>query len=154
MRKLFLLPAGALLLAGCDFSGGSDAVTAPIARIQITDVAVSMDEDGSNQDVFFEIQNAAGRSFYRSPVQTDADLTDGASAVIDGSVEIPSTASQMQIAFYDADGTQLADADRLALSETFTIADLQAAADGQVSIGAQDRSPSREARFTVVRSGQ
>ena len=144
MRTLFLFSAGALLLTGCDFAGGSDAASFSVASVQATDISFPADEDGTAPDVFFEIQDGTGRSYYRSDVQNNADVTMGARATIVSAISIPSATMPLQIAVYDFD-TSLSDSDLVAQSKSFTAAEV---ADESATTLAAERG---SATFTVVR---
>lgn len=146
MRKLLLFSAGALVLAGCDFTGDSGSVSAPIASVQASGLPGTSDPDGSGPDIFFEIQDIAGRSFYRSAIVSDVDSAQTAQTAVSGTVSIPSSTMPLQIAVYDFDdsfnGSQL-----MARSTTFT-AD-QVAATPQITVGSRDSASPTQ--FTVVR---
>lgn len=144
MRTLFLFSAGALLLTGCDFIGGSDAASFSVASVRATDISFPTDEDGSAPDVFFEIQDGTGRSYYRSDVQNDADVTAGARAAIAAAIEIPSATMPLQIAIYDFD-TALSDSDLVAQSERFTVDQISGSAETTLA------AARGSATFTVVR---
>ena len=149
MRKLILFSAGAFALAGCDFSGGSDAVTAPFASLQATnlpaeDGRTAWDADGTTPDVFFEIQDVSGRSVYRSAVQADADITASISAAVAAGTEIPSSTLALRVAVYDFDES-LASSDLMARSAVFTAEQVASASETQIA------AESGSAQFTVVR---
>jgi hypothetical protein len=146
MHKLFLFSAGALALAGCDFAGGSADATAPIASLQVSDLPAATETDGSAPDVFFEIQDVNGRSYYRSAVVNDADISAGASAAISGAVEIPSSTMPLQISVYDFDDS-LNESTLMARSTRFTADEIAAAAE--LSLASADAASA--ARFTVTR---
>ncbi|HEX9953075.1 MAG TPA: hypothetical protein VGB53_14995 [Rubricoccaceae bacterium] len=145
MRKTLLFSLGALALAGCDFSGGSDAV-APIASLQATNLPAAT---GPSADLFFEVQDAVGRSYYRSEIQQGAS-TDSLVTSLPDSFSIPSTTSTMYIAVFDWENSVL-QSRLLARSTGFSTADLTAAPlvlqDAPFG-GAGDS----EATFTVTRS--
>ena len=61
MKKYFAFAACAVLLAGCDFLGGSDAPVASVANITITDAAF-----GGASDIRVEVQDVAGRAYSES----------------------------------------------------------------------------------------
>ena len=144
MRMTLLFSLGALALAGCDFSGGSDAV-APIASLQATNLpAVS----SGSAELFFEVQDAVGRSYYRSEIQQGAS-TDLLQASLPAGFQVPSAAVTMYIAVFDWE-TSVLQSRLLARSTGFTSADLTAAPlvlqDAPFG-GAGDS----EATFTVTR---
>ena len=145
MRKLILFSAGALALAGCDFAGGSDDVTASISRIQASGLPAASDPDGSAPDVFFEVQDITGRSFYRSAVVENADISQEAVAAISGSVSVPSSTMPLQISVYDYD-TSLTESTLMARSTTFTADEV--AATPELTL---DATASAGTQFTVVR---
>ena len=145
MRKTLLFSLGALALAGCDFAGGSDAV-APIASLQAANLpAVTT----GSAELFFEVQDAGGRSYYRSEIQQGAS-TDSVQTSLPTGFDIPSTTSTMYIAVFDYE-TSILQSRLLARSTGFTAADLTAAPlvlqDAPFG-GAGDS----EATFTVTRS--
>ena len=143
MRKAFLFSAGALLLAGCDFAGGSDAGSATISSLK----AANLPEATGQPDLFFEIQDATGRSYYRSPVQEGASTEEFATAIPDG-FQTPSTA--MYVAVYDFEGS-LNTSKMLARSAGFT-ADQVSAAPLQLEDAPFRHSADTEATFTVTGS--
>ena len=61
MKKYFAFAACAVLLAGCDFLGGSDAPVASVANITITEAAL-----GGASSIRVEVQDIAGRSYSES----------------------------------------------------------------------------------------
>ena len=144
MRKTLLVAFGAAALAGCDFSGGSDAV-APIASLQASNLPAA---DGS-ADLFFEVQDASGRSYYRSEVQIGAS-TESFQTTLPAGIELPGAAAQMYVAVYDLGATTL-ESRVLARSTGFTTADLTAS-----PLVLQDApflsAGNSEATFTVTRS--
>ena len=148
MRALLLLPLGAaLLLTGCD-AAGDNASVAPIQSIMVTDIPVPSDEDGSAPDIFFEVQDLSGRSVYRSAVQTDADVSDGASFSVTEAVAVPTSTMPLRISVYDFDGS-LNTSTLMAKSETFTAS--QIAASEETTLNTATPSATR---FTVARSAQ
>ena len=146
MHKLFLFSAGALALAGCDFAGGTADATAPIASLQVTGLPATAETDGSTPDVFFEIQDASGRSYYRSAVADNAAWTGSSEAAISGAVEIPSSRMPLQISVYDFDNT-LNESTLMARSTRFTSDEI--AASAELSLASADAASA--ARFTVTR---
>ena len=146
MRKTVLFTLGALALAGCDFAGGSSAV-APIASLKAENLPAAT---GPSADLFFEVQDATGRSFYRSAVQEGAS-TEEIQASLPAGFEIPSATSTMYVAVFDFEGTLL-DSKLVARSVGFTAADLTA-----TPLVLQDApfrgSRDSDATFTVARSG-
>lgn len=146
MRKTVLFTFAAAALAGCDFSGGSDAV-APISSLKAANLPAAT---GPSADLFFEVQDATGRAYYRSAVQRGADIADFQAALPEG-VSVPSPTSQMYVAVYDFENTTI-ESDLLARSTAFTAADL-----GAAPIVLQDApflsAGDTEATFTVARSG-
>jgi len=68
MKKYFAFAACAVLLAGCDFLGGSDAPVASVANITITEAAL-----GGASSIRVEVQDIAGRSYSGSD-HTDVSL--------------------------------------------------------------------------------
>ncbi|HEX8298683.1 MAG TPA: hypothetical protein VF594_05920, partial [Rubricoccaceae bacterium] len=145
MRKTLLFSLGAVVLAGCDFSGGSDAV-APISSLKAENLPAAT---GPSADLFFEVQDAVGRSYYRSAVQIGAS-TDSLETSVPASLEIPTATSPMYIAVFDYENSLL-ESRMLARSTAFTAAELTAA-----PLVLQD-APFRntgdsEATFTVTRS--
>ncbi len=145
MRKTVLFTLGALALAGCDFAGGSSAV-APIASLKAENLPAAT---GPSADLFFEVQDATGRSFYRSAVQQDASTAEVQTSLPAG-FEIPSATSTMYIAVFDFEGTVLT-SKIVARSTGFTAADLTAA-----PLVLQDEpfqsAANSDATFTVTRS--
>ena len=146
MRTLFLFSVGAVALAGCDFSGGSDAaVTAPFASLQATGLPAEnrrapWDADGTAPDVFFEIQDVSGRSLDRS----QPDPTGAATATIPAGTELPSSTMPLRIAVYDFDES-LAASSLMARSAVFTADQVATASETQIA------AESGPAQFTVVR---
>lgn len=146
MRILYLLSASALLLAGCDFAGGSDATMAPIARLEASNLPAAT---GPSADLFFEIQDANGKAYYRSEVQNGAS-TDSVATATDGGIEIPTPTSTMYVAVYDFE-TSRQFSKMLARSRGFSAAELT---DAPLEL---EDAPTRftgdsEATFTVTRS--
>ncbi len=144
MRKTVLFTFAAAALAGCDFSGGSDAV-APISSLQATNLPAAT---GPSADLFFEVQDGTGRAYYRSAVQQGASTAAFEAALPEG-VSVPSPTAQMYVAVYDFEGTTLNSA-LLARSTAFTAADL-----GAAPLTLQDApfltAGDSEATFTVTR---
>ena len=58
MKKIFAFAACVVLLAGCDFLGGSGDTVATVANITITDVALN-----GATDIRVEVQDVAGRAY-------------------------------------------------------------------------------------------
>jgi len=146
MNKLLLVAAGVIALSGCDFAGNSDAVNASISSLQVTNLPVTSDEDGSAPDVFFEIQNAAGRSYFRTAVVENADLSAPVVGAVTEEIELISGTQPLYIAAYDFDGT-LRESSLMARSAVFTSDEVEAA--GDLTIGAMDGA--NAAQFTVSR---
>lgn len=144
MRKTVLFTFAAAALAGCDFSGGSDAV-APISTLKASNLPAAT---GMSADLFFEVQDATGRSYYRSPVQQNANTAEVQIALPEG-VSVPSPTSQMYVAVYDFENSTI-ESDLLARSTAFTVADL-----GAAPLVLQDApfltAGNTEATFTVTR---
>ena len=63
MKKFFALAAVAALFAGCDFAG-SDVEAASIAGVTVSGVTAP-----EGQTAFVDVQDVAGRSFYRAELQ-------------------------------------------------------------------------------------
>ena len=146
MRKTVLFTLGALALAGCDFAGGSGA-TAPIASLKAQNLPATA---GPSADLFFEVQDATGRSFYRSAVQQGAS-TDEIEASLPAGFEIPSATSTMYVAVFDYENSLL-ESKLVSRSAGFTATDITAAP--LVLEDAPFRgSPDSDATFTVTRSG-
>jgi hypothetical protein len=72
MKKLVALAACAALLSGCDFVGGTDVDPVSFSSIVITDTPLPRDEDGSQPDLYVEVQGADGRAIFQGPVVEDA----------------------------------------------------------------------------------
>lgn len=146
MRKTVLFTFAAAALAGCDFSGGSDAV-APISTLKASNLPAAT---GASADLFFEVQDATGRAYYRSDVQQGASTADIQISLPEG-VSVPSPASRMYVAVYDFENTTL-ESDLLARSTGFTAADL-----GAAPLVLEDapflNAGNTEATFTVTGSG-
>ena len=68
MKKFFAFAACAVLLAGCDFLGGSDDLVASVANVTITAAAL-----GGASNIRVEVQDVAGRAYSESD-QTDVSL--------------------------------------------------------------------------------
>lgn len=147
MRKTALFTLGALALAGCDSSGGSGTV-APIAGLSAQNLPAAT---GPSADLFFEVQDATGRSFYRSAVEQGASTAEIQTSLPAG-FEIPSATATIYVAVFDYE-TSLLESKLVARSAGFTAADLTAA-----PLVLQD-APFRgtrdsDATFTVTRSAQ
>ncbi len=145
MRKTVLFTLGALALAGCDFAGGSSA-TAPIASLKAQNLPAAT---GPSADLFFEVQDATGRSFYRSAVQQGANLNEIQASVPAG-FQIPSATSTMYVAVFDFEGTLL-DSKLVARSAGFTAADLSGS-DLVLQDAPFRGSADSDATFTISRS--
>lgn len=146
MRKAILFTFAAAALAGCDFSGGSDAV-APISTLKASNLPAAT---GPSADLFFEVQDATGRSYFRSAVQQGASTADFEVAMPAG-FAIPSPAARMYIAVYDFENTTI-ESDLLARSTGFTVDNLTAAPLMLEDEPFLTAGPS-DATFTVTRSG-
>lgn len=147
MRKTVLFTLGALALAGCDFVGGSGA-TAPIGSLKAQNLPAAT---GPSADLFFEVQDATGRSFYRSAIQEGAS-TDEIQASIPAGFEIPSATATMYVAVFDFEDSLL-ESKLVARSAGFTAADLT---DTPLVLEDAPFRGSRDsdATFTVARSAQ
>ncbi len=146
MRNILLFSVGALALAGCDFAGSTSDIAAPIASLQASALPTTPDADGTAPDVFFEIQDAGGRTIYRSDVATDADISQGASAAISEAITVRSSTMGLQVAVFDFDGS-FQNSRRMARSLPFTVDEL--AATPSISLGSNDGSTTTQ--FTVTR---
>ena len=69
MKKILTLVAAAALFTGCDFAGGADGPAVTIANVVVSDVPVA---EGSTPIV--EVQDIAGRAYFRAEIQPDAAL--------------------------------------------------------------------------------
>lgn len=149
MKKTFsLLALGAFVLAGCDFAGSTDSATAPIASIQASQLAGA----ASQTDLFIEVQDVTGRSYYRS-AQTSA--VDGTLTIRpEAGVALPSATMPVHIAVYDFDGS-FQDSRLIARSAAFTAERLSAEASVALADGGRWRTfAGSDAQFTVSRSAE
>ena len=121
MRKTVLFTFAAAALAGCDFAGGSDSVVAPISTLKASNLPA---QTGISADLFFEVQDATGRAYYRSAVVQGADLTNFEMAVPAG-IELPGAGARMYVAVYDFENSTI-ESDLLARSTGFGPEDLGA----------------------------
>ena len=147
MRNLLLFSVGALALAGCDFAGGSSGAAAPIASLQAANLPAAT---GATADLFFEIQDATGRAYYRSAIQSGASTVSLTDTVTE-TISIPSSAAPMYVAVYDFESS-FHTSDLLARSAAFTGADLAAAAQITRDDAPFMSSAPNEATFTITRS--
>lgn len=145
MRKTVLFTLGALALAGCDTAGSG--ATAPIASLKAENLPAAT---GASADLFFEVQNATGRSFYRSEIQQGANPSEF-EASLPASFEIPSATATLYVAVFDFEGSLL-ESKVVARSTGFTAADLTAAPLVLQDAPYRDAGAS-DATFTVTRSG-
>ncbi len=146
MRKTVLFTFAAAALAGCDFSGGSDSVVAPISTLKASNLPA---QTGPSADLFFEVQDAVGRAYYRSAVVQGADLANFEMALPAG-VELPGAGARMYVAVYDFENSTI-ESDVLARSTGFSPSDL-----GATPLVLQDapflQAGDSDATFTVTSS--
>lgn len=119
MKAPYFLAAGALLLTGCDFAGSSEAIMAPIARIEASNLPSAT---GDSADLFFEVQDANGKMYFRSAPQAGAS-TDSVAVTLDNGFSLPTPTSTMYVAVYDYE-TSLQFSKLLARSRGFSVAEL------------------------------
>lgn len=137
MKALALTALGALALTGCDFSGSSDFVAIPVANVQIDNLP-AMQPDGTPWDadgapeVFFEIQNSAGRAIWRSEQLSEAQLAQP--IAIPEAVEVASATTGVTVAVFDFD-TNLFESQLMARSTSFSASELSAASQLTLSTG-------------------
>ena len=116
MKQLFALALCAILapaLTGCDFVGSTYTVPLSVSSVRVdglplTDRGEAWDSD-SNPDIVLEIQNAAGRSLYRSEPMTDVDLAAGPITYDIPEVTIPSLTTPLYVVMFETDGDRLTD---------------------------------------------
>ena len=120
MKKFFAIAACAVLFAGCDFLGGSDAVVASVANITITDAAL-----GNAPAIRVEVQDVAGRAYATS---THANVA--LPLELDTQFDIHSGARDLFIVVIQDNGTgSFSPSDVLGVSDSFD-GDLLAASAG------------------------
>ena len=130
MKQISALALSLVVLAGCDFVGAESALV-PIASLSVEGLpnsdrgGVPWDDDGTAPDIFIEIQNAAGRSFYQSEVIQDADVDAPLAFSLADAVEVPFSAMPMFVVVYESDGNP-SEAAFMMTAEGFEAADLLA----------------------------
>lgn len=145
MRKTVLLALGVFSLAACD--SAAPGITAPVATLTAQNLPAAT---GPSADLFFEVQDGTGRSFYRSAIQQGASTAELVASLPAG-FEVPSTTSKMYVAVFDFEDS-LVGSTLVSRSAGFTAADLTAAPlvlQDAPFRGAADS----DATFTVTRSG-
>ena len=126
MKKYFAFAACAVLLAGCDFLGGSDAPVASVANITITDAAL-----GGASDILVQVQDVAGRSYSES---SHADVSFPLS--LDMQFDVHNGARGLAIVVMRDNGASTAQPYTfLASSDLFTGDGLAAAAGSSLQVG-------------------
>ena len=116
MKQFFALALCAILapaLSGCDFVGSTYDVPLSVSSVRVDGLPLSnrgeaWDAD-SDPDIVLEIQNAAGRTLYRSEPMTDVDLTAGPITYDISNVTIPSLTTPLYVVMFETDGDRLTD---------------------------------------------
>lgn len=123
----------AATLTSCDLLSeldSGDPVAVPLTQVRIADIPTSpnrtreWDDDGTGPDVFIEIQNTSGAAIAKSEVTSDVDLTQPLTFDIPGPIEAPSAEARLFVVAFDADGTDLAFAESLGSSQSFSAEEL------------------------------
>lgn len=131
---LTLVALGAIALTGCDFAGSTDFQAVPLADVQINNLPLDgFDEDGSLAEPFVEIQNAAGRTIWRSEQLTPEQLA-APIAIPAGAVQVAASTVGVVVAVFDYDSS-LTDSDLMARSVDFSIDRLQAEPTMELATG-------------------
>lgn len=160
VRSLALALAAAGTLTACDLIRDLEpepAAEVPVTQIRVADIPLApnrtreWDDDGTGPDVFVEIQNTAGASIARSSVIDDADLTQPLTFDIPEMPEASSARARLFVVAFDADGNDVAFAENLGSSESFSAEEL-ANSDGSLFLR-DDRfeTAGREATYEVFR---
>ena len=160
VRRFFPLVAlVAFSLTGCDVLDElqqTEPVPLPLTSIRIAGIPDTpsgagneWDDDGTGPDLFVEIQNPASGNVARSETLSDVDLTQPLALTFSGSLSAPSSSARLSVVLFEADGSNLLEAERVGSSESFSVDELLSA-DG-VLLLESNSSASRDATFELVR---
>lgn len=160
VRSFAAVLLAAATLTSCDLLSELEpepAAEVPVSEIRIADIPLSpnrtreWDDDGTGPDVFVEIQNTAGAAIAQSDIIPDADLTQPLTFTIPGTPEAASANARLFVVAFDADGDNLAFAESLGSSQSFSAEEL-VASDGSLFLRDwRFETAGREATYEVFR---
>ena len=160
IRSFAVAVLAAATLTSCDLISDlqpEPAAEVPVTQIRIADIPLApnrtreWDDDGTGPDVFVEIQNTAGAAIVRSDVIPDADLTQPLTFSIPETPEASSSQARLFVVAFDADGNDIAFAESLGSSQSFSAEEL-VASDGSLFLRDwRFESAGREATYEVFR---
>lgn len=126
MKKFFAFAACAVLLAGCDFLGGTEGPVASVANITITEA-----DFGGASDVRVEVQDVAGRA-YSATSHSDVSLP----LALNTQFDIQSGSRDLFIVVLRDAGTgSYSSSDILGVSDAFDGDQLATSAGSSVQVG-------------------
>ena len=149
MKNLFALAACAALFTGCDFISGEDnGPPVTVSGIRLTNVPVDgFDTDGTTNDLVVEIQDALGRSYFRSeevPNVTSDTLE------ISESFELSNSGRGLWIVLLDEDGAG-SRPQTVAATQAFSSEELSESDSSVVTLGSYDASMNLQAEIQLDR---